>query len=319
MSACVTLAMVSSCTGPLSTSQTLATDGSLATYAGFQHRSSDRETMSSKLLYVATALAGVKIFSYPKGTLVGTLSGFSLPFGLCSDKEGDVFVVDQGAQKIFEYAHGGTTPIAVLNAYGNYPNGCYVDPSTGNLAVAGGGDFMGGNVAIYHNASGSPTLYTDTHVDAFYWCTYDSSGNLFVNGGPGPTFWLDELPSGANALITIAVNQQITGGGAVQWDGRYLAIGNPHGRGAGTRGPTTIFQVQISGSSGTVKKKIELYTKRTNRNPGYDAQFWIQGNTVISPMTPNKDVGFWDYPTGGKNRKTIKVAGGGQYGITISL
>ena len=113
----------------------------------------------------------VLVLSFPKGDLVGTLTGFSVPSGECVDESGDVFVADGGADTIREYAHGGTTPIATLNDPGE-PYGCSVDPTTGNLAVTNGSD----SVAIYPSAQGTPTLYSDpsiyesvsyTHLDVY--------------------------------------------------------------------------------------------------------------------------------------------------------
>ena len=69
------------------------------------------------LLYVSDIGAeDVDVFSYPGGKQVGKLTGFSEPAGLCTDRKGDVFVVDSGSDRILEYAHGGTSPIATLRA-----------------------------------------------------------------------------------------------------------------------------------------------------------------------------------------------------------
>ena len=62
----------------------------------------------------------VYVYSYPKGELVGKLTDFAsgyYPQGLCADSSGDVFVTtNQGTKNpsqsnIYEYAHGGTSPI----------------------------------------------------------------------------------------------------------------------------------------------------------------------------------------------------------------
>lgn len=51
----------------------------------------------------------------------GTLTGFVRPQGECVDNAGDVFTADNGASNIADYAHGGTSPIAVLNDPGYVP------------------------------------------------------------------------------------------------------------------------------------------------------------------------------------------------------
>src|SRR5580704_9380706 len=92
---------------------------------------------SSALLYISSPSNGnVYFLTYPKGKLVGTLTGFQEPFGLCSDTAGNVFIPDSEAGDVVEYAHGGTSPIVTLNDVGYLPADCSVDPLTGNLAVA---------------------------------------------------------------------------------------------------------------------------------------------------------------------------------------
>jgi hypothetical protein len=46
----------------------------------------------------------VTTYSYPQGKLEGTLRNFYLANGMCVDSKGDVFVVDTGYGKVFEYA-----------------------------------------------------------------------------------------------------------------------------------------------------------------------------------------------------------------------
>lgn len=88
------------------------------------------------LLYVSdTETSNVYVFSYPKGKLVQTLTGFTDPAGECVNKNGDVFITNTGASNILEYAHGGSTVDSTLNDPGYFPTGCSVDPLTGNLAV----------------------------------------------------------------------------------------------------------------------------------------------------------------------------------------
>src|SRR5271165_3270751 len=69
----------------------------------------------AKLLYASSNALGDKtvyVFSYPNGRLVGKLTNFTVPQGMCVDAAGDVYITDTPAQQIDEYAHGGTSPIA---------------------------------------------------------------------------------------------------------------------------------------------------------------------------------------------------------------
>src|SRR5579871_6367789 len=89
------------------------------------------------LLYLTDDGNGnVYVYSFPEAKLKGTLTGLNVPTGECVDKAGDVWIVEEGTNDIVEYAHGGTVPIATLTDPNNAPEGCSVDPTTGDLAVA---------------------------------------------------------------------------------------------------------------------------------------------------------------------------------------
>src|SRR5580693_7122481 len=90
-----------------------------------------REAAEQNLLYVSDiGTNSVDVYPYPTGKLVGKLTGFGSVAGLCADKSGDVFVVDE-AGPVDVYAHGGSSPIRRLTTTGA-PYGCAADPSTGN-------------------------------------------------------------------------------------------------------------------------------------------------------------------------------------------
>jgi hypothetical protein len=281
------------------------------------------EAKKDDLLYVSSA-RGVYVFSYPQGKSVGSLSGFGYPFGLCSDKKGDVFIVDEQAQDIVVYAHGGTSPIRTLSDAGNYPNGCAVDPTTGNLAVAGGITQHEGTIAIYPGASGSPTVYQSPYFSVFWYCTYDGHGNLFATTDEGNDGFLVELPKNSGTINDIYVNENFGDEGSVQWDGKYLALADPCGTACRQEGPATIYQVQVSGSSATVVNTIELYVGKGKKNLNADGlEFWIQGQTIVYEEAvhterhiEDENVGLWHYPAGGLVTKTITVLS--PFGVTVS-
>jgi hypothetical protein len=55
-----------------------------------------REAASENLLYVSDIGTNeVDVYPYPSGSLVGKLTGFGSVAGLCVNKGGDVFVVDE--------------------------------------------------------------------------------------------------------------------------------------------------------------------------------------------------------------------------------
>ena len=275
------------------------------------------EGRSGTLLYAATA-AGMSVYSYPQGVRVGVITGFKYISGLCSDKNGDVFVVDAEAQEVLEYVHGGTTPIAVLDDSGNYPYGCAVDPSNGDLAVSGGNPpaHSEPNIAVYPQAEAPPTVYRDGSTGVLTYCTYDGKGNIFSVGlydyrGAGEVV---ELPKGSSSFTNVAVNHEFNPGiHALQWDGRYLAVADPAEQGIG---PNTIYEVAIAGSNGTVVNTVEL-DSRLKRGPHWGHQFWIADNRILSPESQKRGIGNWRYPRGGKPVNTIKAELSGS-GITIS-
>lgn len=215
------------------------------------------EATDENLLYVSV-FHSIEVFSYPQLQNVGELSGFNFLEGLCTDGSGNIYAVDQGNQDIVGYSHGASTPFVSLDDSGNWPNGCAVDPKSRNLAVVGGAyEIAPGNVAIYPNATGSPTMYYPSGPLA--WCTYDNEGNLFstpLYDGYQSGVWLVELPRGSSTFTGIRVDQTGGPGGAVQWDGKFLAVGDP--RWGDKQGPTTVYRVRTLGSSSEIVKTIEL-------------------------------------------------------------
>ena len=260
------------------------------------------------LLYISDrGTNDVYVYSYPRGKLNGTLTGFNDPDGECVDKTGDVFITNFLSSNIIEYAHGGTSPIATLSDPGYYPADCSVDPTTGNLAVT---NFettsnLQGGVAIYQSAKGSPTYYTDSFIYLMFFCSYDDAGNLFVDGvTSGSAFTFAELPSGGTSFSNVTLNQTISEPGGVQWDGKYVAIIGQN--------TNVIYQFTISGSSGTEVGSTPL-------NGASDVvEFWKQGAKVIGPDVGAGDVGIWKYPAGGNPTKTLKKGFDEPEGATVS-
>lgn len=247
------------------------------------------------LLYVSdVGTNDVYVYTYPKGKVEGTLTGFATPDGLCVDKTGDVFITNFGTQQIFEYAHGGTSAIATLSDAGFYPQGCAIDPKTGNLAVTNYNNGSGlGNVALYIGAKGNPSAhYTDRNIQQMFLCGYDNKGNLFVDGEKSNgAFAFAELPHGSNSFTDIALNQFINEpGGGVQWNGTSVAVGDST--------TDVIYRFTISGTHGTEVGSTSL------DGASDVVQFSIRGSKVVGPYSPS--VGIWNYPAGGTAIKTLE-------------
>jgi hypothetical protein len=253
------------------------------------------EAMGGKLLYITdggnSGGGYVSVYSYPHGHLVGTLTGLDNPDGSCVDRLGDVFITDVNAGDIVEYTHGGTTPIKTLSdGSSRGPVGCAIDSVTGNLAVAN----VDGSVGVYRKARGNPTFYYFTHEGDAYFCGYDDSGNLFVDGLSyhylNEGFQFAELPRRKTTFEVITINETVESPGQVQWDGKYIAVGDAEQR--------LVYRVDVIGSSGTVKQTVQLTDGGANA-------FLIRGRRLIDASYFYGAVEYYRYPAGGSPRRVI--------------
>jgi hypothetical protein len=273
---------------------------------------------ATSLLYATTIDGHGFIFAYPKG---GTLATFSVAtgtgvWGICSDRNGDVFVTSQlsaTASKIYEFAHGGTTPIATLDDDGYAIADCASDPVTGDLAVTNYDQTSSGgsNVAIYARARGTPRHLADPKMSVAF-CGYDDDGNLFVDGNG--TYQLAELPKGADAFKNIALDGTIVGPGGVAWDGTELAI-EANGF---ARKQAAIDRISVRGGKARIAGTTYLHGQ-ANRG----MTFWLGGGALLTAGgQQDTRVGLWPYPTGGKVSKLFRahgIRGDALYGVTVSV
>lgn len=291
----------------------------------------------SNLLYVADngyyakgKIGYVSVWSYPQMKLKGELLGNVQANGLsvCGDKTGDVYITNGGyaSGRVYEYAHGGTTPIATLNA-AHTPLGCFLDPSTGNIAVweteAGGGAAylyvyphgdlkakpmtitMGRGVIEGGGAADAGGLYGEM-------CGYDTQGDMLALGNtlmPGMNGGheaISLLAKGSKTFKTLALK---AAGGAVDWgdhggscawDGEHWTI-LQHLVGSGSSGSPVatgalIYTVQISAAHAAIARLMSsggfyvgLYTLLpANGSP----------NVLLTPANFNQ-IAWWNYPSGG--------------------
>jgi hypothetical protein len=256
------------------------------------------EAKSEDLLYVANVYT-ITVYSYPRGKLVGTLQNFYTPYGECVDKTGDVYITDGKFGKIYEYAHGGTKPIHTVNDPSYRAYGCAIDPTTGNLAVANYSDnsARSGNVAIYRKARGFPKSYVGYGFYYYYYLGYDPKGNLYVDGlfgSYGDGFEFGELRKGGGKINPILLGQSIAGPGGIQWDGKYVALGDSAG--------AAIYQYTFAGSKATLQGTTHL----TGAGDPV-GQFGIVGSRVVTAnqFFSGSAVLVYPYPSGGAATKTI--------------
>lgn len=253
------------------------------------------------LLYaISNAGTVVYIFTYPGGKPVGTLSGFYRSFGICSDANGNVWIVNQASAKIVEYAHGGTSPIKTLGDRNFSPVGCSVDPTTGNLAAVGTNK-SGAAIAVFVDAKRHPLLYSMPLGSAGF-CGYDNGGNLFVDGFRNSIYvGFGELRKRATKFKEIALPISLTDAGQVQWDGKHITIGSGYAEGGGS-----VFRYDIRGN-----RAVEICSVGLN-DMKYLRAFWIQGSRVVATdlggSHPYPSILFYNYPAGGNPTKTIEYS-----------
>jgi hypothetical protein len=261
------------------------------------------------LLYVADfGTNKVYAFSYPKGQLVGTLTGFNGPWADCADNDSNVWITNFVGKSVVEYEHGGASPIQSLTDPKGYPAACSIDPATGNLAIANVYSRRNGsgNVLIYDKASGTPTEYTSPDLYYYDSTGYDARGDLFVDGTTRQGhFKLVELASHGKSFTTIALGKHVPFPVGVQWLKDYLAIG---AAASGNASDSAVLQVKVAKGNGSIVGQSKL--------AGTIGAFFVHGSTLVASEDATLD--FFSYPAGGSPTKTID---GLDYplGVTISV
>ncbi|MGA8097325.1 MAG: hypothetical protein WB810_01565 [Candidatus Cybelea sp.] len=158
--------------------------------------------------------------------------------------------------------------------------------TAGDLAVGillGNSYGPGGQVAIFKNATGTPTVYNTPLTEEFF-DGYDPSGNLFADGYGPSSFMLVELPKGSSKAVTIATSNAPEFPGSVQWDGTYLTVFDQI--------TSETYQYTVSGTTATLKHTIQY------SGVGDCAQTWIVKGLLYCGDAENGGEVF-SYPAGG--------------------
>lgn len=307
---CAIVAMLAGCGGAQTGSPAESTVASYADPSG--------ENASKPLLYVANAASSVvKFLRFPENGHRHVLQTVSRPEGLCSDSVGHVFVTSgKGPHngEIVEFPHASLRRIGTLHDPDTKPMACAVDTLTGNLAVVGGSSNSdkSGNVAIYAAAQGKPTTYSDPNIHSYFACAYDDDGNLYVEGtNTGGAVLFAELPKGTQELSSFSINQAMTVTGGIAWDGTYLVVGGNFS----ASNHFDVYQVTISGSTGTVANAIQLDGGSIT---GPLALYLGPDSKIISPCY-GTDVCIWAYPAGNHWLHAVNLDNDGNTGVTVSL
>ncbi len=246
----------------------------------------------------------VNVYEYPKGQLVGQLTGFSDAYGGCVDASGDVYVANVGNGTAVEYAHGGASAINTYSP-GGEPIGCSVDKH-GDVAIT---SLNPGEVTVY--AGGNPsdgTVYSDSACKSMWPMGYDDKGNLIgVGEANGVAFCALLAGKTSETTLTASGFSIITPAGTM-WDGKYIAIGDQsvdssHETGlveASLRGTTLTSHGEVTlGSRCGGEDNVDPFILGKKNTPVNDRQ----GKLVVgtSPLCTGSanGISFWKYPAGG--------------------
>ncbi|MFZ0364104.1 MAG: hypothetical protein WAL67_07850 [Candidatus Cybelea sp.] len=228
------------------------------------------------------------IFNYPKSTaMIGQLNG--------AGGQGCTNVLYGYGKKIFwnpgrrgELIDEYQVPQKLLRSLTldyTITSSCAMNTS-GDLAVGillGNSYGSGGQVAIFKNATGTPTVYKTPLTEEFF-DGYDPKGNLFADGFGPSSFMLVELPKGSSKAVTITTSNAPEFPGSVQWDGTYLSVFDQL--------TSETYQYAVSGTTATLKNTIQY------SGVGDCAQTWIVKGMLYCGDAENGGEVF-NYPAGG--------------------
>lgn len=253
------------------------------------------------LLYYSGSASGrgvTYILSFPRGKLVGAFNGSGQ---LCPDTAGNVWVAGYPSgftNELTEFAHAGEVPIKILRVtQTKRVFGCAVDPTTGDLAAVGSKH----HVFIFSGASAPAKVLRDHYYTGS--CTYDSSGNLFVQGFHGDgsgTIEISELPKGSTRFKTVRSHAGLYATVGLRWDGKHLTVGQGL-----FEGGHDLYRYSVLGSHLKSRHDVSF-------NGHFDtvSSYWIQGSKAVAatwcaPYSACKPIYLYNYPAGGNPIKTI--------------
>jgi hypothetical protein len=224
-------------------------------------------------------------FDYPKSkSPIGEITGLSSPSGECS-KGSKTFWITQ-SNEVAEYKAGGTAPI---ETHDTGAGACAVDPATGDLALV-----TQSGIVIFKPGSNSGKTFSPPFEA--YFAGYDSSGNLYVDGVNAEEAAVAELPKGKDTFELLTLNNTIGFPGAVQWDGKYITVGDQEA--------SDVYDYSCAGTSCTLKRTVSL------TGAGDCTQTWIAQPYLYCPDAGNEDFAVYKYPQGGS---AIAMLSGGSY------
>jgi hypothetical protein len=268
------------------------------------------EAKSEDLLYVAN-FSTVNILSYPAGKLVGELKGFSANASECVDAKNNVCVTNFDPPALYEYAHGGTKRIATFRLKQHGAVGCSYDKTTGDLAVIG----VGSTVDIFPPGITKPKTILSSKLFFDGGCTFDSSGDLFIDGLKTPTgpAALVVLPTGSRKFSTVSVDATFDDESVLACDGKHLDIISYL---PGKKNKPAIYLFAISG---TKANKVGM-ARLLKADLVYQFSLYRDAAIVSSGnlKTSQRSVFFYQYVQGGKPTAQLTKNVNDARGVVVS-
>jgi hypothetical protein len=279
--------------------------GSLYASAQPDHQSSwmRPQAKHQRLLYISdVGTDDVNVYAFDTGALVGQLTGFNEPQGMCSDSKGHVYVTNTMASDVLVYAHAGTTPIETLNDSDEYPVDCAVNPnsqlSVANIMTTSGGT---GSVSIFVGTTyyGSISSTDFSHVDSIAF--QPPRGDNFVTGS-SPS---NRVRFGSFSYADLKlhpVKPPTKSAGFVRFSGihKYMAVGDQSGTIYLVHGPTEFSKIQLDGLCSV-------------------GQFSISRSYIAVPDPCGVKVLVYPFPRGNKPARKITAALVDPVGSAISI
>ena len=206
------------------------------------------------------------------------------------DKKADVWVTLFSAEELVEYAHGGTelhpdarATQAIFSRFLHRSENR--ESAAANFAAL---DNPAGGVAIYADAKGTPTLYSDSDLYLVFSVGYDNKGNLFADGetSDGGSFAFAELPRGSSTFVNITLNQTINTPGAGSVGRKAHHRRRCHRR----------HDLPVKNLPAQVQR---LFGSTTLGSSDGVFDSFIDRGTIIGPNVYNANAMFSSYPAGG--------------------
>ena len=263
-----------------------------------------------RLLFVSDdSTNDVYIFTMPAMALKGTLTGFTEPQGMCTDRNGYVWITNTETSQVFQYSRTGRL-LKSVSVPGYLPVGCAVNKSNGDLAVSNliSASGYSGNVEIFTGGSGSGTPITNPSQTQYYFPAYDTSGNLYVDGFSTSGYSiLSECSAGGSSCGTLNVlGGTVSFPGGLNWDrvNKELVAGD---QSCNDEAASCQYAMTISGSAATITGSTPL---NEYNGSGCDVD---QGTLAlnskyfagpcISQASASSVSARWPYPAGGNPTK----------------